>query len=171
MQREALSHRGKAKKVQAGSGQEGRATHGGVPGQGRQDGHPAGRGGVGWVRRQLDQYGELVGIVVGKYLELSEGGHMLLDAMARSRMAKMERKSGLAAFNPAMDVGVVTGQGGATEAAVRGEPPGLHVLPTGPAPSGRGWREAEREEAGVDDEGGGEDEGGEGDDLGGQGEG
>ena len=35
---------------------------------------------------------------------------MLLDAMARSRVAKLERKSGLAAFNPAMDVGVVRGE-------------------------------------------------------------
>ena len=67
----------------------------------------------------------------------------------------------------------VTGQpvGGSGAQAKAQEPPGLHVLPTGPAPSGRGWREAEREEAGVDDEGGGEDEGGERDDLGGQGEG
>ena len=51
-----------------------------------------------------------MGIVVGKYWDLSEGGHMLLDAMARSRVAKMERKSGLAAINPAMDVGVVRGE-------------------------------------------------------------
>ena len=36
-------------------------------------------GGGGRVRRQLDQYGELVTIVVVKYLEMSEGGHQLLE--------------------------------------------------------------------------------------------
>ena len=44
-----------------------------------------GDGGGGRVRRQLDLFGDLITIVVGKYNELSEGGHMLLDAMASSR--------------------------------------------------------------------------------------
>ena len=66
--------------------------------------------GGGRVRRQLDQYGDLVGIVVGKYLEISEGGHMLLDAMASSRVAKKERKSGLASLNKVMEKGVVQGE-------------------------------------------------------------
>ena len=61
--------------------------------------------------------------------------------------------------------------GGAAEAAIGGEPAGLHVLPVGPPPPGRGWGQDEGEEAGVDGKGGGEDEGGEGDDLGGQDEG
>ena len=64
----------------------------------------------GRVRRQLDQYGQLVDIVVGKYLEMSEGGHMLLDAMASSRVARQERRSGLAATNTAMEKGVIMGE-------------------------------------------------------------
>lgn len=66
--------------------------------------------GEGRVRRQLDRYGQLVDIVVGKYLEMSEGGHMLLDAMASSRVARQERRSGLAATNTAMEKGVVMGE-------------------------------------------------------------
>ena len=54
---------------------------------------------------QLDQYGELVTIVVGKFLEMSEGGHQLLDAMARSRVAKLERQMGQASFNAVMEKG------------------------------------------------------------------
>ena len=69
-----------------------------------------GEEGRGRVRRQLDQYGKLVGVVVGKYLELSEGGHLLLDAMASSRVASQERTSGLASANAAMEVGVVRGE-------------------------------------------------------------
>ena len=34
------------------------------------------------MRRQLDLFGDLITVVVGKYNELSEGGHILLDAMA-----------------------------------------------------------------------------------------
>ena len=67
-------------------------------------------GGGGRVRRQLDQYGELVTIVIGKYLEMSEGGHQLLDAMASSRVAKLERQKGLASFNAGMEKGVVQGE-------------------------------------------------------------
>ena len=44
-------------------------------------------GGSGRVRRRLDLFGELITVVVGKYNELSEGGHMLLEAMASSRAA------------------------------------------------------------------------------------
>ena len=51
-------------------------------------------GGGGRVRRQLDQYGELETIVVGKYLEMSEGGHQLLDAMAKSKVDMLKRKTG-----------------------------------------------------------------------------
>ena len=51
-----------------------------------------GGGGGGRVRRQLDLFGDLITVVVGKYNELSEGGHMLLDAMASSRAAMVERR-------------------------------------------------------------------------------
>ena len=69
-----------------------------------------GEEGGGRVRRKLDQYGELVGIVVGKYLELSEGGHLLLEAMASSRVAMLERKTGMASTNARVEVGVVRGE-------------------------------------------------------------
>ena len=69
-----------------------------------------GEEGGGRVRRKLDQYGELVGIVVGKYLELSEGGHLLLEAMASSRLAMLERKTGMASTNARVEVGVVRGE-------------------------------------------------------------
>merc|ERR1719319_546031 len=69
-----------------------------------------GEEGDGRVRRKLDQYGELVGIVVGKYLELSEGGHLLLEAMASSRVAMLERKTGMASTNARVEVGVVRGE-------------------------------------------------------------
>ena len=36
----------------------------------------------GRVRHQLDLFGELITIVVGKHNELSEGSHTLLEAMA-----------------------------------------------------------------------------------------
>ena len=53
-------------------------------------------GGGGRVRRRLDLFGELITVVVGKYNELSEGGHMLLEAMASSRAALVERRTGMA---------------------------------------------------------------------------
>ena len=43
--------------------------------------------GRGRVRHQLDLYGDLISIVVGKFNELSDDGHQLLDAMACSRVA------------------------------------------------------------------------------------
>ena len=64
----------------------------------------------GRVRKQLDLFGDLVGIVVGKYGEMSEGGHQLLDAMANSRVAKLERQSGMARTNAAVEKGVVQGE-------------------------------------------------------------
>ena len=64
----------------------------------------------GRIRQQLDQYGDLITVVVGKYLELSEGGHMLLDAMASSRVAKMERSTGLASINFKAEKGAIQGE-------------------------------------------------------------
>ena len=40
--------------------------------------------GRGRIWRRLDQFGDLVTVVVGKHNELSDGGHFLLDAMAAS---------------------------------------------------------------------------------------
>ena len=66
--------------------------------------------GRGRVRRQLDIYGELVTIVVGKYAELSNDGHFLLEAMAASRVAKLERSSGLASRDREREKGVIQGE-------------------------------------------------------------
>ena len=62
-----------------------------------------GGGGGGRVRRQLDLFGDLITVVVGKYNELSEGGHMLLDAMASSRAAMVERRTGMASHEAKME--------------------------------------------------------------------
>ena len=43
-------------------------------------------------------------------IKQSEGGHMLLDAMASSRVARQEWRSGLAATNTAMERGMVRGE-------------------------------------------------------------
>ena len=43
----------------------------------------------GRIRQQLDQYGDLITIVV----ELSEGGHKLLEAIAESRVALTARRA------------------------------------------------------------------------------
>ena len=69
-----------------------------------------GDGEGGRVRRQLDRYGDLITIVVGKYNELSEGGHMLLDAMASSRAALVERRTGMASHEAKMEKGVIQGE-------------------------------------------------------------
>ena len=45
---------------------------------------------------QFDIFGYLITMVVGKYNELSDQGHMLLDAMASSRAAMVERRTGIA---------------------------------------------------------------------------
>ena len=65
---------------------------------------------INLMRRQLDRYGDLITIVVGKYNELSEGGHMLLDAMASSRAAMMERRTGMASHEVKMEKGVIQGE-------------------------------------------------------------
>ena len=67
-------------------------------------------GGGGRVRRQLDRFGELITVVVGKYNELSEGGHMLLDVMASSRAAMVERRTGMASHETKMEKGVIQGE-------------------------------------------------------------
>ena len=45
------------------------------------------------MRQRLDLFGELITAVVGKHNELLEGGHMLLEVMASSRAALVERRT------------------------------------------------------------------------------
>ena len=59
------------------------------------------------MRRQLDLFGDLITAVVGKYNELSKGGHMLLDAMASSRAAMVERRTGMASHEAKMEKGII----------------------------------------------------------------
>ena len=66
--------------------------------------------GRGRMRRRLDQFGDLVTIIVGKYNELSDGGHFLLDAMAASRVAHEERTSGLYCRDREAKKGAVQGE-------------------------------------------------------------
>ena len=68
------------------------------------------RGGGGRVRQRLDLFGELITIVVGKHNELSEDGHMILEAMACSRAEKMERSTGRASLDKKMEQGVIQGE-------------------------------------------------------------
>ena len=67
-------------------------------------------GGGGRVRRRLDLLGELITVVVGKHNELSEGGHMLLDAMASSRAALVERRTGIASQDVKAEKGIIQGE-------------------------------------------------------------
>lgn len=64
----------------------------------------------GRIRQQLDQYGDLITIVVGKFNELSEGGHQLLKAVAESRVAKTATRAGEAVLSRAMEKGVIVGE-------------------------------------------------------------
>ena len=51
--------------------------------------------GRGRMRRRLDQFGNLITVIVGKFNELSDGGQFLVNAMAASRVAYEERSSGI----------------------------------------------------------------------------
>ena len=66
--------------------------------------------GRGRMRRRLGQFGDLITIVVGKFNELSDGGHFLIDAMAASRVAQEERSSGLLSKDKAARNGEVQGE-------------------------------------------------------------
>ena len=66
--------------------------------------------GRGRVRRQLDTYGDLLTIVVGKFLEMSEDAHLLMAAMAESRVAKQARSYGQARLDKQVEKGVVQGE-------------------------------------------------------------
>ena len=62
------------------------------------------------IQQQLDQYDDLITIVVGKFDELSEGGHKLLEALAESRVAMTARRAGEARQVRSVEKGVVTGE-------------------------------------------------------------
>ena len=64
----------------------------------------------GRMRRQLDLYGELITVGIGKYIEMSEGGQNLLDSLASSRVAFLERTSGLASRDREKKKGIVQGE-------------------------------------------------------------
>ena len=66
--------------------------------------------GRGRVRSRLDEFGDLITIVVGKYNKLSNDGHKLLDAMAASRVVTRERMSGKVKGGRAEEKGIIQGQ-------------------------------------------------------------
>ena len=51
-----------------------------------------GEEGGGRVRRRLDQFGDLLGLVVGRFNEVSNDLNNLIDMMAESRVALVARK-------------------------------------------------------------------------------
>ena len=53
-----------------------------------------GEEGGGRVRRRLDQFGDLLGLVVGRFNEVSNDLNNLLDKMAESRVAMVARRDG-----------------------------------------------------------------------------
>ena len=52
---------------------------------------------------QFDIFGYLITMVVGKYNELSDQGHMLLDAMTSSWAAMVEGRTGMARHETKME--------------------------------------------------------------------
>ena len=60
-----------------------------------------GEQGQGRVRRRLDQFGDLVGIVVGQFNEVSGDIHMMLEQMADSRVAVVGHVNNLMVIVPA----------------------------------------------------------------------
>ena len=53
-----------------------------------------GEQGQGRVRRKLDQFGHLIGLVIGKFNEGSDDTHMLIEQMADSRVSLVSRREG-----------------------------------------------------------------------------
>ena len=62
------------------------------------------------MRRRLDQFGELIGLVSGLFNEASSDTLMLLDAMATSRVTKLARESGLTSGQQEVEKGRVQGE-------------------------------------------------------------
>ena len=66
--------------------------------------------GRGRMRRRLDQFGELIGLVSGLFNEASNDTLMLLDAMATSRVTKLARESGLTSDQQEVEKGRAGGK-------------------------------------------------------------
>ena len=66
--------------------------------------------GRGRVRRRLDQFGPLIGIVSGAFNEVSSDTLMLLDVMATSRVDELARATGLKSPQQAVEKGRVQGE-------------------------------------------------------------
>ena len=66
--------------------------------------------GNGRMRRRLDEFGDLLTVVVRKYNELSDDGHFLLDAMAASRVGLVERQTGLHSLDSETEKGLHQGE-------------------------------------------------------------
>ena len=66
--------------------------------------------GRGRMRRRLDQFGELIGLVSGLFNEASNDTLMLLDAMATSRVTKLARETGLTSAQQEVEKGRVQGE-------------------------------------------------------------
>ena len=60
------------------------------------------------MRRKLDQFGDLLGLVVGRFNEVSNDLNNLLDKMAESRVALVARRDGRELSDA--EKGVVVGQ-------------------------------------------------------------
>ena len=60
------------------------------------------------VRRRLDQFGQLVGIVVGQFNEVSDDTHTLIEQMADSRVNMVSRREGRQMSD--QEKGIVVGQ-------------------------------------------------------------
>ena len=66
--------------------------------------------GRGRLRRRLDQFGELIGIVSGIFNEASSDSLMLMDVMASARVDKVARATGLSSAQQAVEKGRVQGE-------------------------------------------------------------
>ena len=66
--------------------------------------------GRGRVRRRLDQFGPLIGLVSGAFNEVSSDTLMLLDVMATSRVDKLARATGLTSSQQEVEKGRVQGE-------------------------------------------------------------
>ena len=66
--------------------------------------------GRGRVRRRLDEFGPLIGIVSGVFNEASADTLMLLDVMATSRVDKLATATGLSSPQQALEKGRVQGE-------------------------------------------------------------
>ena len=66
--------------------------------------------GMGRFRRKLDQFGELICMVVRTFNEVSTDTLVLLDAMAASRVSKLARATGLQRGRFEVEKGLAQGQ-------------------------------------------------------------